>query len=200
MSLFVGGCSAFGHSCFGGHGKRADDGVLLIPGQNSDQQSRVVFPPTAAAAGSEGSDDAVMQTGSFGALSASPSEPWFPSAHNLSPFLRQWVRFLPSSTETAFPRLVYLTNAPLIIIIRVWPRSLTILIYVALGQPRREHETKLAIGSARDASQQKHGSEVGCPPSIRLRDFSKNNDASATVIGQPVRPICRLVVSCYGAI
>ena len=125
MSLFVGGCSAFGHSCFGGHGKRADEGVLLIPGPDSDQQSqsRLVFPPTATA-GSEGSDDAVIQTGGFGALSASPSEPWVPSPHNLSPFLRQWVRFLPSSPEAAFPRLVYLTNAPLIIIIRVRPAAL----------------------------------------------------------------------------
>jgi hypothetical protein len=110
VSLFAGGCSAFGHSCFGGHGKRADDGVLLIPGPDSDQQSRLVFPPTAAA-GSEDSDDAVIQAGGFGALSASRSEQLVPSSHNLSPFLRQWVRSLPSSPEAAFPRLVHLTNA-----------------------------------------------------------------------------------------
>jgi len=115
VSLFVGGCSAFGHSCFGGHGKRADEDVLLIPGPDSDQQSRLVFPPTAA--GAEGSDESVIQTGGFGALSASPSEQLVPSPHNLSPFLRQWVRFLPSSPDAAFPRLVYLTSAPLIIII-----------------------------------------------------------------------------------
>ena len=120
MSLFVGGCSAFGHSCFGGHGKRADEGVLLIPGPDSDQQSRLVFPPTAARA--EGSDDAVIRSGGFGELSASPSEPLVPSPNNLSPFLRQWVRFLPSSPEAAFPRLVYMTNAPLIIIIFILAR------------------------------------------------------------------------------
>jgi len=93
------GCSAFGHSCFGGHGKRADEGVLLIPGPDSDQQSRLVFPPTAAAAGSEGSDDAVIQTGGFGTLSASPSEPWVPSQHNLSPFLRQWLQSYQRSAD-----------------------------------------------------------------------------------------------------
>jgi hypothetical protein len=84
------GCSAFGHSCFGGHGKRADEGVLLIPGPDSDQQSRLVFPPTAARA--EGSDDAVIRSGGFGELSASPSEPLVPSPNNLSPFLRQWLQ------------------------------------------------------------------------------------------------------------
>jgi len=89
-TIRTGGCSAFGHSCFGGHGKRADEDVLLIPGPDSDQQSRLVFPPTAA--GAEGSDESVIQTGGFGALSASPSEQLVPSPHNLSPFLRQWLQ------------------------------------------------------------------------------------------------------------
>jgi hypothetical protein len=88
---------------------------MLIPGPDTEQQSRLVFPPPAA--GSEGSDDSMSQIGGYAALSASPSEPVVRSTHNLSPFLRQWVRFLPSSPKAAFPRLVHLTNSPIIIII-----------------------------------------------------------------------------------
>jgi hypothetical protein len=75
--LIAGGCSAFGHSCFGGHGKRADEGLLLVPGADSDQQQqRLVFP-----AGSDGED----------ALSPASSSSLVASAHRFSPFLRQWV-------------------------------------------------------------------------------------------------------------
>jgi hypothetical protein len=123
VSLFVGGCSAFGHSCFGGHGKRTDDGVLLIPGPDSDQQPRLVFPPTSA--GADDSDDSVIQSGGFGAMSASPSEPLVPLKHNLSPFLRQWVRFLPLSTEATFPRLVDLIDTPIVIQASLVIRDLT---------------------------------------------------------------------------
>jgi len=91
------GCSAFGHSCFGGHGKRADEDVLLIPGSASDQQPRLVYPPTAS--GAEDSDDAMIQSGGFGALSASASGRLVPSPHNLSPFLRQWLQSYQRSAD-----------------------------------------------------------------------------------------------------
>ena len=97
VSFFAGGCSVFGHSCFGGHGKRADEGVLLLPGSDSDLQSRLVFPPAGTA--SEGRDEDAVQAGHYGALSPSLSETLVPSSHNLSPFLRQWVRSLSRSHD-----------------------------------------------------------------------------------------------------
>lgn len=35
--MFAGGCSSFGHSCFGGHGKRSDAGMDM--GTNSGVRS-----------------------------------------------------------------------------------------------------------------------------------------------------------------
>jgi hypothetical protein len=88
MFLVAGGCSAFGHSCFGGHGKRADEGVLLLPGAVSDQQQRPMFP--AAETGSDDAEDAMIQPEGYGALSPASSASLLPSPHRLSPFLRQW--------------------------------------------------------------------------------------------------------------
>lgn len=92
--LFVaGGCSAFGHSCFGGHGKRTDGNAILLPGPDSDQQPLLVFRPE-----EEDADDAMVQQGALpSAWSAtagiSPRQPPpLPAKYNLTPFLRQWVR------------------------------------------------------------------------------------------------------------
>jgi hypothetical protein len=79
-------------------------------------------------------------------------------------------------------------------------RYFTTLIYVVLRQPGDNKVTKFAGGSARDAIWQKHGSEVGCPPSIRLTELSKNNDVYGDIFGHPVHPIGRRVVSFCGAI
>ncbi|PSN58410.1 hypothetical protein C0J52_02799 [Blattella germanica] len=64
-----GGCSSFGHSCFGGHGKRADEDVLLLPGSDA------VFPPSSSgvAAQEDGGDDVMMQTAGFGGARAPSS-------------------------------------------------------------------------------------------------------------------------------
>ncbi|XP_069674948.1 neuropeptide CCHamide-2 [Periplaneta americana] len=94
------GCSAFGHSCFGGHGKRADEDVLLLPGSESEQQPRLVFPPSESGA-EEGED----RSGAYGARSASSSSgvsslipPPHSAQYNLSPFLRQWLQSYRRST------------------------------------------------------------------------------------------------------
>jgi hypothetical protein len=83
-----GGCSAFGHSCFGGHGKRADVGSLPLPGADSDQQQRLVFPE--AETGFVDGEEASIQPEGYGALSPASSESLVPSPNRLSPFLRQW--------------------------------------------------------------------------------------------------------------
>ncbi|XP_021940632.1 uncharacterized protein LOC110840119 isoform X3 [Zootermopsis nevadensis] len=94
-----GGCSAFGHSCFGGHGKRTDGNAVLIPGPDSDQQPLLVFRPE-----EEDADDAMVQQGALpSAWSAtagiSPRQPPpLPAKYNLTPFLRQWFQALRHST------------------------------------------------------------------------------------------------------
>ncbi|XP_023720028.1 neuropeptide CCHamide-2 isoform X2 [Cryptotermes secundus] len=90
------GCSSFGHSCFGGHGKRADEGVLLLPGADSDQQQRLMFP--ARETGSEDGEDTMIQPEGYGALSPASSASLVPSANRLSPFLRQWLQSYRRST------------------------------------------------------------------------------------------------------
>ncbi|PNF20850.1 hypothetical protein B7P43_G11826 [Cryptotermes secundus] len=92
----TGGCSSFGHSCFGGHGKRADEGVLLLPGADSDQQQRLMFP--ARETGSEDGEDTMIQPEGYGALSPASSASLVPSANRLSPFLRQWLQSYRRST------------------------------------------------------------------------------------------------------
>ncbi|XP_021940634.1 uncharacterized protein LOC110840119 isoform X4 [Zootermopsis nevadensis] len=93
------GCSAFGHSCFGGHGKRTDGNAVLIPGPDSDQQPLLVFRPE-----EEDADDAMVQQGALpSAWSAtagiSPRQPPpLPAKYNLTPFLRQWFQALRHST------------------------------------------------------------------------------------------------------
>jgi hypothetical protein len=92
VSFVAGGCSAFGHSCFGGHGKRADGNVVLLPGPDSDQQPQLVFRTE-----QEDGDDVVAQgalppswLANAGASRRVPSP--LSAQYNLSPFLRQWVR------------------------------------------------------------------------------------------------------------
>ncbi|XP_021940631.1 uncharacterized protein LOC110840119 isoform X2 [Zootermopsis nevadensis] len=98
-TIRTGGCSAFGHSCFGGHGKRTDGNAVLIPGPDSDQQPLLVFRPE-----EEDADDAMVQQGALpSAWSAtagiSPRQPPpLPAKYNLTPFLRQWFQALRHST------------------------------------------------------------------------------------------------------
>lgn len=99
MFLVAGGCSSFGHSCFGGHGKRADEGVLLLPGADSDQQQRLMFP--ARETGSEDGEDTMIQPEGYGALSPASSASLVPSTNRLSPFLRQWASIASRSSLRA---------------------------------------------------------------------------------------------------
>ncbi|XP_046982905.1 uncharacterized protein LOC124552621 isoform X2 [Schistocerca americana] len=65
------GCMAFGHSCFGGHGKRAD----MEPGAEGVQGAEEAAAVAEAAAAAALLDDAAS-----------------PQRFRLSPFLRQWLQ------------------------------------------------------------------------------------------------------------
>nr|CAD7261688.1 unnamed protein product [Timema shepardi] len=70
----MGGCSAFGHACFGGHGKRSEGEVMLVPGPESDQQGPGEDEQLFLGGGRDGGND----------FSRTP-------IIRLSPFLRQWL-------------------------------------------------------------------------------------------------------------
>ncbi|XP_049797484.1 uncharacterized protein LOC126214882 [Schistocerca nitens] len=67
----AGGCMAFGHSCFGGHGKRAD----MEPGAEGVEGAEEAAAVAEAAAAAALLDDAAS-----------------PQRFRLSPFLRQWLQ------------------------------------------------------------------------------------------------------------
>ncbi|XP_049842615.1 uncharacterized protein LOC126293434 isoform X1 [Schistocerca gregaria] len=69
----AGGCMAFGHSCFGGHGKRADMEPAAEGVEGAEEAAAVAEAEAAAAAALL--DDAAS-----------------PQRFRLSPFLRQWLQ------------------------------------------------------------------------------------------------------------
>jgi len=50
-----------------------------------------------------------------------------------------------------------------------------------MGSPEISTETKLAVSSGKDTIWYKHGSAVGCPPCIQLRDVPENNDVHGDI-------------------
>ncbi|XP_066997052.1 neuropeptide CCHamide-2 [Anabrus simplex] len=76
------GCSAFGHSCFGGHGKRADEDVVLTPGADSEQ-SRSLYDTAPL----NEDDERVLANAIGNLVRPADSVPL-----RLSPFLRQWLQ------------------------------------------------------------------------------------------------------------
>ncbi|XP_046398790.1 neuropeptide CCHamide-2 [Ischnura elegans] len=87
------GCSAFGHSCFGGHGKRADvpSDVGSSDFQSMQQPSQEVFISTADEASPPYQDPAGP------AYESSPQR--FLTWSKMQPFLRQWLESYRRSTE-----------------------------------------------------------------------------------------------------
>nr|CAD7396021.1 unnamed protein product [Timema cristinae] len=77
------GCSAFGHACFGGHGKRSEGEVMLVPGPESDQQGPGEDEQLFLGGGRDGGND----------FSRTP-------VIRLSPFLRQWLEAYRRTYET----------------------------------------------------------------------------------------------------
>lgn len=95
LTLFSGGCSAFGHSCFGGHGKRSDpsdrfENTIQEDLSQSQDNNQDFDTPRWRTRG--GGEILIADGGQIYQNRPMPrDEPPQHSGYNLSPFIRQLV-------------------------------------------------------------------------------------------------------------